>query len=49
VAGMLFSPVLGTAAYEAAPRLVWPAAGLVALAAAATVAPARRRSATMAP
>jgi MFS family permease len=48
VAGMLFSPVLGTAGYEAAPRLVWPAAGLVALAAAAVVAPARRRSASMA-
>jgi predicted MFS family arabinose efflux permease len=38
VAGTLLSPLLGTAAYEAGPRLVWPAAALVALAAAGTVA-----------
>jgi MFS family permease len=49
VAGMLFSPLLGTALYEAAPRLVWPAAGVVALAAAAATARAPRRSASMAP
>jgi MFS family permease len=50
IGGMLLSPLLGTALYGAAPRLVWPAAGLLALAAAAFVrrgepapAPAPRR------
>jgi len=38
VAGMLFSPVVGITAYEAAPRLLWPCAALVALLAAAAVA-----------
>ena len=34
IGGMLLSPLLGTTLYGAAPRLVWPAAGTVALAAA---------------
>jgi len=38
VAGTLLSPLLGTALYEAAPRLVWPCAALVALLAGALVA-----------
>jgi predicted MFS family arabinose efflux permease len=37
VTGTLLSPLLGTAGYEAAPRLVWPGAALVALAAAGVV------------
>jgi MFS family permease len=47
IAGTLFSPLLGTAGYEAAPRLVWPCAALVALLAAAAVArePVTRSSA----
>ena len=36
--GMLLSPLLGTALYAAAPRLVWPAAGLLALLAAGVLA-----------
>jgi MFS family permease len=34
IGGMLLSPLLGTAVYAAAPRLVWPAAGVIAVAAA---------------
>ena len=36
--GMLLSPLLGTALYAAAPRLVWPAAGLLSLLAAGALA-----------
>ncbi|MFN2539848.1 MAG: MFS transporter [Mycobacteriales bacterium] len=32
IGGMLLSPLLGTTLYGAAPRLVWPAAGMLALA-----------------
>jgi MFS family permease len=37
IGGMLLSPLLGTTLYGAAPRLLWPLAGAVALAAAALV------------
>jgi MFS-type transporter involved in bile tolerance (Atg22 family) len=37
ITGTLLSPLLGTAGYEAAPRLVWPGAALVALVAAGVV------------
>lgn len=37
IGGMLLAPLLGTAVYATAPRLVWPAAGVLALAAAAFV------------
>lgn len=37
IGGMLLSPLLGIALYDAAPRLIWPIAGLVALGAAAAL------------
>jgi MFS family permease len=37
IGGMLLSPLLGTAGYEAAPRAVWPVAALLALGAAGVV------------
>ncbi|MFN2522818.1 MAG: MFS transporter [Mycobacteriales bacterium] len=49
IGGMLLSPLLGTTLYGAAPRLVWPCAAVVALAAAAvvgTVGRPDRRAAT---
>jgi len=48
--GLLLSPLLGIAAYSAAPLLVWPAAGLLALLAAAALhrTAARRESADLA-
>ncbi|MEV1289581.1 hypothetical protein [Micromonospora sp. NPDC049679] len=43
IGGMLLSPLLGTTLYGAAPGLLWPVAGLVALAAAAVlIRPAER-------
>lgn len=37
IGGMLLSPLLGTTLYGAAPRLVWPCATVIALAAAAAI------------
>jgi len=41
IGGMLLSPLLGTTLYGAAPRLVWPCAAVVALAAAAAISSGR--------
>jgi len=44
ISGMLFAPALGGAAYEHAPRLLWPVAAAAALLAAFTVLVARGRA-----